>query len=77
MGARRVPTFRVGRQPQGPALAPCAADFNHDATLTSQDFFDFLAAFFGPDPGADFNRDGVINSQDFFDYLSAFLAGCP
>ncbi len=25
---------------------PCAADFNHDCSVNSQDFFDFLAAFF-------------------------------
>jgi hypothetical protein len=52
----------------------CPADFNADAQLNSQDFFDFLAAFFAGE--ADFNADGMTNSQDFFDFLTAFFNGC-
>jgi glucose/arabinose dehydrogenase len=53
---------------------PCTADWNHDGTVTSQDFFDFVAAFFKGT--ADFNADGTTNSQDFFDFLGAFFNGC-
>jgi hypothetical protein len=42
--------------------------------VTSQDFFDFVSAFFGA--GVDFNNDGVQNTQDFFEFLVAFVAGC-
>jgi len=52
----------------------CTADWNHDGTVTSQDFFDFLAAFFNNN--ADFNNDGMTNSQDFFDFLAAFFTPC-
>jgi hypothetical protein len=58
-------------------LGPCTADFNHDNIVNSQDFFDFVTAFFAFAPAADFNGDGVINSQDFFDFVTAFFAGCP
>lgn len=54
----------------------CAADFNTDAVVNSQDFFDFLTAFFNADARADFNDDKVVNSQDFFDFLTAFFSGC-
>ena len=54
----------------------CRADFNGDENLNSQDFFDFLNAFFVQDPTADFNADKTINSQDLFDFLGAFFEGC-
>ncbi len=59
-----------------PAGGRCPADFNADGAVNSQDFFDFLTAFFAQTPAADFNTDGAINSQDFFDFLNAFFAPC-
>jgi hypothetical protein len=53
---------------------PCRCDWNQDHSLNSQDFFDFLTAFF--DNNADFNNSGTTNSQDFFDFLACFFAGC-
>jgi hypothetical protein len=59
-----------------PPVCPC--DWNHDNNLNSQDFFDFIAAFFAGN--ADFNHNNETNSQDFFDFLGCFFAPpatCP
>ena len=61
---------------QGEPAPECAADFNGDRVVTSQDFFDLLRAFFESSPAADFNENGVLNSQDFFEFLRALFAGC-
>jgi hypothetical protein len=57
-------------------LNNCLADFNNDGLINSQDYFDFLTAFFGGG-NADFNRDCVTNSQDYFDFLTYFFSPCP
>lgn len=57
-------------------LTFCRSDINCNGLSNSQDFFDFISAFFGNAPSADYNADGVTNSQDFFDFLVAFFAGC-
>lgn len=56
--------------------ACCAADFNADGFVTTQDLFDFLVAFFALDPEADINHDSFINSTDFFELLTGLFAGC-
>lgn len=58
----------------------CDCDFNHSGQINSQDFFDFMACFFGspcpPGEDADYNNDSVVNSQDFFDFLACFFSAC-
>lgn len=52
----------------------CAADYDGDGVINTNDFFAFLNNFFAND--ADFNHDGATNSQDFYDFLTAFFIGC-
>jgi hypothetical protein len=60
------------------AITLCLADINCDHVVNSQDFFNFLEAFFATPAGtvADVNGDEVVNSQDFFDFLHVLFAGC-
>ena len=53
----------------------CTADFNGSGTVTTQDIFDFLAAWFAGSPTANING-GLLSVQDIFDYLAAWFAGC-
>ncbi|MFN7021456.1 MAG: kelch repeat-containing protein [Phycisphaerales bacterium] len=55
----------------------CPADFNNSGTVTVQDIFDFLAAYFGGDMRADVNNSGTLTVQDIFDFLAIYFAGCP
>ncbi len=54
----------------------CRADFNNSGTLSVQDIFDFLSAWFAVDPRADFNGANGVSVQDIFDFLAAWFAGC-
>jgi hypothetical protein len=56
---------------------PCRADFNTSGSVTVQDIFDFLNAYFASRPAADFNASGAVTVQDIFDYLTAYFSGCP
>lgn len=53
---------------------PCPADWDGSGTVTSQDFFLFIADFFAEN--ADFNGDGMTNSVDFFEFLAVFFTAC-
>jgi hypothetical protein len=55
----------------------CSPDFNGSGSVTVQDIFDFLRAWFTGDPRADFDHSGAIGVQDIFSFLSAWFAGCP
>ncbi len=55
---------------------PCPADFNNSGSVTVQDIFDFLEAYFTGDPRADINGEGGVTVQDIFDYLAAYFAAC-
>ncbi|MFN7021797.1 MAG: proprotein convertase P-domain-containing protein [Phycisphaerales bacterium] len=53
----------------------CRADFNQGGTVTVQDVFDYLEAYFTQSPSADFNGAG-LSLQDLFEFLGGFFTGC-
>lgn len=58
------------------SIGVCVGDFDCGGSVTSQDLFSFLGAFFALSPSADVNHDGRVSSQDFFEYLGAFFDRC-
>jgi hypothetical protein len=54
----------------------CPADFNSSGSISVQDIFDFLGAYFTNLPAADFNHSGMVTVQDIFDFLTAYFVGC-
>jgi hypothetical protein len=72
-----VVSNECGSTPSSAAvLGVCIGDFNCSGTVSVQDIFDFLAAYFAGDPRSDVNGSGAISVQDIFDFLSAYFAGC-
>ena len=58
------------------AAVTCIADFNGNGTISVQDIFDFLAAYFAGSTAADSNANGSIAVQDIFDFLAVYFSGC-
>lgn len=54
---------------------PPNADWNHSASVSVQDVFDFLAGYFVG--RGDFNRDGATTIQDVFEFLGAWFTQQP
>ncbi|MFN7020984.1 MAG: GC-type dockerin domain-anchored protein [Phycisphaerales bacterium] len=55
---------------------PCPADFNNSGSVTVQDIFAFLTAYFSGNAAADVNGSGALTVQDIFAFLTAYFAGC-
>lgn len=66
----------LSRSAQTRASLVCIADFNASGTITVQDIFDFLAAWFANDLAADSNASGGITVPDIFDFLNVWFTGC-
>jgi hypothetical protein len=62
----------VARYTTAPA---CAPDFDCSGSLSVQDIFSFIAAWFAGDPSADFNGSG-LGVDDVFEFLDAWFHGC-
>lgn len=60
------------------SLTPaCPADFDLSGSVSVQDIFAVLGAFFAGFSSADFNLDGLVGPQDIYDFLGAFFLTCP
>lgn len=58
------------------SVAGCAADFNIDGQVNTQDVLAFLNAWSVGDPVADLNTDGVVDTLDVLAFLNLWSAGC-
>ncbi len=65
-----------GSPTRSPLPPACPADFNNSGSVSVQDIFDFLGAYFAASPSADFNADGAVSLQDILDFLGAYFSGC-
>ena len=74
---RCIATNGSGSATSNPAtLTICPADFNCSGTVTVQDIFSFLSAYFANNIAADFNKSGTLSVQDIFSFLSAYFIPC-
>lgn len=78
---RVVLTNSCGSVTSDPAkLAPCSADFDCNGTVSVNDLFAFLAAWFAqngltaPGLSADFDSNGTVSVNDLFAFLAAWFA---
>ncbi len=56
---------------------PCPPDFDCNGTVSVNDIFAFLSAWFAASTGADFTGDSIVAVNDIFAFLGAWFAGCP
>ncbi len=56
----------------------CAADFNCDGSVNSDDLADFATGYFNDpsDPRTDHSGDGPITMDDLCDFITAYFNGC-
>jgi hypothetical protein len=54
----------------------CAADYNGDGTVDTQDVLAFLNDWAAGSSGADWNNDGAVNTMDVIAYLNDFNTAC-
>lgn len=57
-------------------VQPCLLDWNGNFTVSIEDLFKFLEAWFGGQAGADIDASGDLGVGDIFRYLSLYFVGC-
>lgn len=71
-----IDDFRVERLA---CAAPprCIGDFDASGTISVQDVFDFLRAYFSGASSADVNGVDGVTIEDVFAFLASYFSGCP
>jgi hypothetical protein len=54
----------------------CFADFDQNGTLSPQDIFSLLSAYFAANLDADTNGSNTLSPDDLFAFLTIYFAGC-
>lgn len=57
-------------------VQPCLLDWNGNFTVSVEDLFKFLEAWFGGQSNADIDGSGDLGVGDIFRYLSLYFVGC-
>ena len=66
----------LGGSGAGQVQVFCPGDFNFSGSITLDDVFDFLFAYFAESAAADFNGSGSATVQDIFEFLAAYFGAC-
>lgn len=57
-------------------ISNCVADFNVDGSISVQDIFDFLAAWFSLEESAEMDGFAGLSTEDVFVFLQNWFLGC-
>lgn len=67
-----VPAQIYDTDPVSPAAS--LADFNRSGAVTTQDFFDFMAAWYGKNKSADLDHSGEVTISDLWKFMNVYLS---
>ena len=67
-------SLKGGFWPSGTRYS-CVGDYTRDGSVSLDDLFGFLHAYFAADPSADVNGIDGVTIQDVFDFLTGWFRG--
>lgn len=57
-------------------LNTCTADFDNNGSVSTQDLFTYLNAWFDGHPATDLDHDSTLSTTDLFTFLNLWFRGC-